>query len=56
MTACSAIIAVRTFTLMPKTVFPFPVPDGYAVDSVFCGADSAESTDGTGKGRVRIVF
>ena len=42
MAAASAIITVRTFTLMPKTVFPFPVPDGYAVDSVFCGADNQE--------------
>ena len=40
MAVASAIITVRTFTLMPKTVFPFPVPEGYAVDSVFCGADN----------------
>ena len=42
MAVASAIITVRTFTLMPKTVFPFPVPEGYAVDSVFCGADTKE--------------
>ena len=42
MAAASAIITVRTFTLMPKTVFPFPVPEGYAVDSVFCGADGKD--------------
>ena len=42
MAAASAIITVRTFTLMPKTVFPFPVPEGYVVDSVFCGAGNKE--------------
>ena len=40
MAISSAIITVRTFTLMPKTVFPFLVPEGYAVDSVFCGANN----------------
>ena len=32
----SAFITVRTFTLMPMTIFPYPVPFGYQVDSKFC--------------------
>ena len=32
----SAFITVRTFTLMPMSVFPYPVPFGYQVDSKFC--------------------
>ena len=47
MAISSAIITVRTFTLMPKTVFPFPVPEGYAVDSVFCGANNEEVDEET---------
>ena len=46
MAISSAIITVRTFTLMPKTVFPFPVPEGYAVDSVFCGANNEANNEG----------
>ena len=42
MAAASAIITGRTFTLMSKTFFPFPVPEGYEVDSVFCGAYNHE--------------
>ena len=34
----SSFITVRTFTLMPVSIFPYPVPLGYEVDSRFCSA------------------
>ena len=34
----SSFITVRTFTLMPVSIFPYPVPLGYQVDSKFCNA------------------
>jgi len=37
MVVLSAVMLIRTLTLMPKTIFPFHADENYQVDSVCCG-------------------